>query len=261
MDEGEPQFLELGGGRGVPRRIAYRLSPGDPGRAKLLWLPGFLSDMASTKALAVADWARSNRHTLLRFDYSGHGLSGGDFLEAAIGDWLEEATLMFDALGDGPCIVIGSSMGGWLALLLARRLKEQGRSGTLAGLVLIAPAWDMTEMLMWRRFSEPRRQEVETKGVTYVPSDYGEPYPVTKRLIEEGRSHAIEGRGFDPGCPVRILQGYRDADVPWLHALALVDLLDGKDIELTLIKSGEHRLSEPQDLRRLTATIASLIQP
>jgi pimeloyl-ACP methyl ester carboxylesterase len=258
MDEGEPQFLELGGERAVPRRIAYRLSPGDPGKVKLLWLPGFLSDMASTKALAVADWARAHRHAMLRFDYSGHGLSGGDLREATIGDWLEEAALMFDALGNGPRIVIGSSMGGWLALLLARRLKEQERSGELAGLVLIAPAWDMTEMLMWRKFSERRREEVESKGVTPVPSAYGEAYPVTKRLIEEGRSHSIEGRSFDPGCPVRILQGYRDADVPWRHALALIDLLAGEDVELTLIKSGDHRLSEPQDLLRLTAAIAAL---
>ena len=167
---------------------------------------------------------------------------------------------MFDALGEGPRIVIGSSMGGWIALLLARQLAEQGRSSELAGLVLIAPAWDMTEILMWRKFSERRRNEVDAKGVTYAPSDYGEPYPITKRLIEDGRLHAIEGQGFDPGCPVRVLQGYRDADVPWQHALALLDLLKGHDLEFTLIKTGEHRLSEPQDLRRLIATIAALAE-
>ena len=149
-------------------------------------------------------------------------------------------------------------MGGWIALLVARHLAKQGRSSELAGLVLIAPAWDMTEILMWRKFSERRRNEVDAKGVTYVPSDYGEPYPITKRLIEAGRAHAIEGEGFEPGCPVRMLQGYRDADVPWQHALALLDLLTGDDVEFTLIKNGEHRLSEPEDLRRLIATIASL---
>jgi pimeloyl-ACP methyl ester carboxylesterase len=253
MDEEEPQFLEIEG-----RRIAYRRGEGDSGKVKLLWLPGFLSDMASTKALAVAAWAEAHGHSMLRFDYSGHGLSGGDFLECAIGDWLAEAAAMFDALAEGPRIVIGSSMGGWIALLLARHLAEQGRSSDLAGLVLIAPAWDMTEILMWRKFSERRRKEVLTEGVTYAPSDYGEPYPITKRLIEEGRSHAIEGKGFDPGCPVRILQGYRDPDVPWQHALALLDLLEGDDVEFTLIKSGGHRLSEPEDLRRLIATVAAL---
>jgi pimeloyl-ACP methyl ester carboxylesterase len=255
MDEGEPQFQEIGG-----RRIACRRGDGDPHKTRLLWLPGFLSDMASTKAPAVAAWAEAHGHPMLRFDYSGHGLSGGNFLELAIGDWLGEATAMFDALGEGPRIVIGSSMGGGIALLLARHLAKQGRSSELAGLVLIAPAWDMTEILMWRKFSERRRNEVEAKGVTYAPSDYGEPYPITKRLIEDGRLHAIEGEGFDPGCPVRILQGYRDADVPWQHALALLDLLTGDDLEFTLIKNGEHRLSEPQDLRRLIAAIASLTE-
>lgn len=255
MDEAEPQFLEVEG-----RRIAYRFDEGEPGKAKLIWLPGFLSDMTSTKALAVTAWARAHGHPMLRFDYSGHGLSGGNFLELGIGDWLGEAIAMFEHIGGGKRIVIGSSMGGWIALLLARRLAEQGRSGELAGLVLIAPAWDMTEILMWRKFSERRRREVETEGMTYVPSDYGNPYPITKRLIAEGRSHLIENRGFDPGCPVRILQGFRDPDVPWQHALALLDLLTGDDVEFTLIKKGDHRLSEPQDLRRLTVTIASLTE-
>ncbi len=257
MDEGEPQFLDVVS-EGRKRRIAYRRDEGEPGKPQLLWLSGFLSDMASTKAVAVADWARGEGHGTLRFDYSGHGASGGEFLEASIGDWLFEAKTMFDRLGDGPRIVIGSSMGGWLALLLARALQEEGRGDELAGLVLIAPAWDMTEMLMWRRFSERRRKEMEAEGVTYIPSAYGDPYPVTRRLIEEGRSHLLEGRGLDPGCPVRILQGMRDEDVPWQHALALVDLLQTEDVALTLIKSGGHRLSDPEDLRRLIDTIAAL---
>ena len=256
MDEGEPQFLEIEG-----KWIAYRRSGGDRGKLGLLWLPGFLSDMASTKALAVAEWAKARGHPMLRFDYSGHGLSGGDFLLATIGDWLREATAMFEVLGEGRRIVIGSSMGGWIALLLAMQLTRQERSSELAGLVLIAPAWDMTEQLMWCRFSERRRGEVEAKGVTYVPSAYGDPYPVTKRLIEEARSHLIEERDVDPGCPVRILQGMRDPDVPWQHALALAELLQGDDVEVTLIKSGEHRLSEPRDLRLLIATIAALAEP
>ena len=140
---------------------------------------------------------------------------------------------------------------------MARRLAAQGKGADLAGLVLIAPAFDMTEALMWAELPPEARAEIETKGVTYVPSDYGEPYPITKRLIEEGRSHLIAP--FDPGCPVRILQGMQDADVPWRHALALVDLLQGSDVELTLIKDAEHRQSRPQDLPRLLATIASLL--
>ncbi len=254
MDAGEPQILEIKG-----RRIAYRRGGGDAAKVKLLWLPGFLSDMASTKALVVAKWAEMHRHEMLRFDYSGHGLSGGNLLELGIGDWLGEAIAMFDRMGEGRRVVAGSSMGGWIALLLARHLAEHGRSAELAGLVLIAPAWDMTEMLMWRQFSERRQNEVRAEGVTYVPSGYGDPYPITKLLIEEGRSHLIENRGFDPMCPVRILQGYRDPDVPWQHALALLDLLTGDDVEFTLMKSGEHRLSEPEDLRRLIAAIAPLV--
>jgi pimeloyl-ACP methyl ester carboxylesterase len=150
-------------------------------------------------------------------------------------------------------------MGGWIALLLARHLAHQGRSDELAGLVLIAPAFDMTETLMWRELPQAAKDEIERNDATYVPSAYGDPYPITRHLIEEGRSHLIEGHPFDPGCPVRILQGMLDPDVPWRHALALVDLLAGADVELTLIKGGDHRLSEPQDLQRLTAAIAALV--
>jgi pimeloyl-ACP methyl ester carboxylesterase len=195
----------------------------------------------------------------MRFDYSGHGLSGGDFLQASIGDWLEEAIAVWGRMGGGPRIVVGSSMGGWLALLLARHLTKVGLTRQLAGLVLIAPAWDMTEALMWRAFPAALRHELERNGVIYLPSAYGEPYPVTKHLIEEGRAHLLAGRPFDPGCPVRILQGMQDPDVPYAHALELVDLLSAADVGLTLIKDGDHRQSGPEDLRRLIATIAALV--
>jgi pimeloyl-ACP methyl ester carboxylesterase len=255
MDAPEPQFLDVGTGR-KHRRIAYRLSSGD--EPALLWLPGFLSDMASTKATAAAAWAAEQSLAMMRFDYSAHGLSGGDLTQAVIGDWVEESIAVWELMGRGPRIVIGSSMGGWIALLLARHLARQGRSHELAGLVLIAPAFDMTEALMWRELPQAAKDEIETKGATYVPSAYGAPYPITKHLIEEGRSHLLGGHSFDPGCPVRILQGVRDPDVPWRHALALVDLLTCAEVELTLIKDGDHRLSEPQDLQRLTAAIAAL---
>ncbi|HUT47706.1 MAG TPA: alpha/beta hydrolase [Alphaproteobacteria bacterium] len=255
MDEQEPQFLEVGAGDGA-RRIAYRLSRARRPGPQLIWFPGFLSDMASTKAAAIADWADAEGLAMMRFDYSAHGRSSGKLLDACIGDWLEQSLAVWDLMGNAPRIVIGSSMGGWIALLLARHLAKQGRSDELAGLVLIAPAFDMTETLMWRELPPEARAEIETKRVTYVPSDYDDPYPITKRLIEEGRSHLLTP--FDPGCPVRILQGMRDPDVPWRHALALIDLLTGPDIELTLIKDAEHRQSRPEDLRRLTATIAAL---
>jgi pimeloyl-ACP methyl ester carboxylesterase len=257
MDDSQPQFLEAGADLRC-RRIAYRRRGGKG--PPLLWLSGFLSDMASTKATAIAEWAAEQGLAMTRFDYSGHGLSGGDLLDASIGDWLEESMAVWELMGGGPRIVIGSSMGGWIALLLARHLARQGRSDELAGLVLIAPAYDMTETLMWHELPQAAKDEIARIGVTYVPSAYGDPYPITRHLIEEGRTHLLEGHPFDPCCPVRILQGMRDPDVPWRHALALVDLLTRADVELTLIKGGDHRLSGPGDLERLTATIATLVE-
>jgi len=260
MDEQEPQFLDVGEGP-KRRRIAYRWAgEGPDSRAvALLWLPGFLSDMASTKAAALGQWAEANGHAMLRFDYSGHGVSPGDLLQASIGDWLEEATAMLGLLEGRRVIAIGSSMGGWIAMLLARALARAGDT-RLAGLVLIAPAWDMTEKLMWEKMSPKTRAVVETEGVFYAPSNYGDPYPLTRILIEEGRNHLLAAGGIEAGAPVRILQGMRDADVPWQHALALVDLIAGDDVELTLVKDGDHRLSGPEDLRRLERAVAALVE-
>ncbi|MGH6865251.1 MAG: alpha/beta hydrolase [Methyloceanibacter sp.] len=260
MDEQEPQFLEIGQGR-KRRRIAYRLADAKEGgdNVALLWLPGFLSDMASTKALALAEWARANGHSMLRFDYSGHGLSEGNLLDATVGDWLEEAAAMLALAGGRRVIVVGSSMGGWTALLLARRMVQNGESARLAGLVLIAPAWDMTERLMWHQMSEEVKAKVEQEGVHYVPSLYGDPYPITRHLIEDGRKHLVGTGMIDPCVPVRILQGMRDPDVPWGHALDLVHLLACDSVELTLIKDCDHRQSRPEDLRRLETTVAALV--
>ncbi|HEV7463197.1 MAG TPA: alpha/beta hydrolase [Methyloceanibacter sp.] len=257
MDDREPQFLKVGQGP-KRRRIAYRFASASSDFA-LLWLPGLLSDMASTKALALAAWAKTHGHSMLRFDYSGHGFSEGSMLEASIGDWLNEALAMLSLIGKRRTIVIGSSMGGWIALLLARHLTRTGGSERLAGLVLIAPAWDMTERLMCHRLPPAAKEAIEREGVYYEPSLYGQPYPLTKRLIEEGRTHLIGEGLLDPGAPVRILQGMCDPDVPWGHALDLVDLLCGADVELTLIKDGDHRQSRPEDLRRLEATVAALV--
>jgi esterase/lipase len=258
MDHQEPQFLELGQGP-KRRRIAYRFDEGsDAASSAVVWLSGFMSDMASTKVGALTDWAHVRGYAMLRFDYSGHGVSDGSLLQTCVGDWLEEATAMLALAGDRRLVLVGSSLGGWIALLLARALKAAG-DARLGGLVLIAPAWDMTEKLMWEKMSEKTKRIVETEGVFYAPSDYDAPYPLTKILIEEGRNHLLAEVDVEVGVPVRILQGMRDEDVAWQHALALVDLLAGDDVELTLVKDGDHRLSGPEDLRRLERTVGALI--
>lgn len=255
-----PQFLEVADDAGS-RRIAYRLERG--GHADLpplVWLSGYLSDMDSTKASALADWARAEGLTLLRFDYSGHGLSSGTARDGTIGRWLAESLAALTLLEGRPPILVGSSLGGWIALLMLRRMAEAGAPA--AGAVLIAPAWDMTEALMWRQFSPEVRDEIEREGIYLQASTYApEPYPITRALIEDGRMHLLEGSGFDPGCPVRILQGMQDADVPPPRALQLMLLLEGPDVVLTLVKDGDHRLSTPADLARMTRAIAELAMP
>lgn len=260
----EPQFVEIGQDSkrqaSKRRRIAYRFDEGqDASSPAVFWLSGFLSDMASTKVSALSAWAKHEGHAMLCFDYSGHGVSGGDILKASVGDWLEEAATMLELLKGRRVILVGSSLGGWIGLLLARALAKSG-DARLGGLVLIAPAWDMTEKLMWEKMSKKTRVIVETEGVFYAPSDYDDPYPLTKVLIQEGRNHLLAAGGIEVGCPVRILQGLRDEDVPWQHALAIVDLIEGDDVEITLVKDGNHRLSSPEDLRRLTRTVGALIE-
>jgi pimeloyl-ACP methyl ester carboxylesterase len=260
-DMTEPaQFLNFTASGDIDRRIAYRrLAASRAGLPGLVWLCGFNSDMISTKAAALAAWAADRGAGYLRFDYSGHGESGGRLADFTIGDWLTDSLAAFRQLTAGPQIVIGSSMGGWLALLLARALEaEAADRGRLASLVLIAPAWDMTEELMWNRFPPETRAALARDGAIYRPSQYGEPFPLTRALIEEGRTHLIAS-GMDAGCPVRILQGMRDPDVPWQHALRLVDLLRGEDVRLTLIKDAEHRLSRDGDLAALYAMIAEFM--
>jgi pimeloyl-ACP methyl ester carboxylesterase len=254
----------------------------------------------------------------VRFDYSGHGESGGDFTAGTIGRWLEESAAVFAAFVKGPVVLIGSSMGGWLALLLVRELKRRGAaspgsplpsgevgarsapgeglrsienptpphpnplptgergfaaarattlintaaaadtgSGSVAGLVLIAPAVDFTEELMWKRFPDEVKQQIETQGSWQRPSQYSEaPYPITRGLIEEGRKHLLLGGLIETGCPVRILQGVKDPDVPWQHAVELSSRLARDDVVLTLVKDGDHRLSRPEDIERLIAAVA-----
>ena len=254
----EPAFIEVGSGDGQ-RRIAVRARAGNfPG---LIWLGGFNSDMTGTKALALDEWAAKNGRACVRFDYSGHGESGGTFIDGTIGRWLEESVAVFEQFCRGPQVVIGSSMGGWMALLLARALaRREAPNASLAGLVLIAPAPDFTEQLMWNGFSDEIREEIMSKGVWMRPSEYGDgtPYPITRALIEEGRNHLLLGSAIEGGCPVRILQGAQDPDVPWQHAFALAHRLPAEDVVLTMIQDGDHRLSRPQDIARILAAVAEM---
>jgi len=253
--EGPPTFIEVGEGAGG-RKIAVRARGGKgPG---LFWLSGFKSDMQGTKALALDAWAGEHGRAAVRFDYSGHGESGGDFADGTIGRWLEESVAVFERFGEGPQVVIGSSMGGWMALLLAREIRKRSCNASLAGLVLIAPAPDFTEELMWKTFPANVKQEIETRGFWLTPSEYGEPYPITRNLIEEGRNHLVLGSAVDVGCPVRILQGAQDPDVPWQHAFALTHRLPAEDVVLTMIQDGDHRLSRPQDIARILAAVAEM---
>ena len=207
----------------------------------------------------LAETAVERNRACVRFDYSGHGESGGAVVDGTIGRWLEETVAVFEQFCAGPQVVIGSSMGGWMALLLARELaRRPARRASLAGLVLIAPAPDFTEELMWKGFSRQARHDIETKGVWLRPSQYGEPYPITRALIEEGRNHLLLGSAIEVGCPVRILQGAQDPDVPWQHAFALTHRLPVDDVVLTMIQDGDHRLSRPQDIARILAAVAEM---
>jgi pimeloyl-ACP methyl ester carboxylesterase len=250
------EFIDVGRGADA-RRIAVRARDGAaPG---LFWLGGFKSDMKGNKAEALARFAADKARGFVRFDYSGHGESPGDFADGTIGRWLEESLAVFARFCRGPQVVIGSSMGGWLALLLARELRRPPANtppASLAGMVLIAPAVDFTEELMWKKFTPAAKRELETSGAWQRPSQYGnEPYPITRRLLEEGRQHLLLGGLIETACPVRILQGVEDPDVPWGHAVELVSRLGQDDVVLSLVKDGDHRLSRPEDLERLIAAV------
>ena len=257
MNDNSLKFLEIGTAD-ERRTIAVRERPGQsPG---LFWLSGYKSDMRGTKAEALAHWAEQAGRACVRFDYSGHGESGGgEFTDGTIGRWLADALGVFDAYCRGPQILVGSSMGGWLALLLVRALRQRPQAGpaSVAGLVLIAPAVDFTEELMWKRFTPEIKRELEDKEVWARPSEYSaEPYLVTRQLIDEGRNHLLLGGMIETGCPVRILQGVEDPDVPWHHAVELVSRLASDDVVLTLVKDGDHRLSRPEDIERLIRAVA-----
>ncbi|WP_108660716.1 alpha/beta hydrolase [Acuticoccus kandeliae] len=235
--------------------VAVRITEGaDP---SVLWLGGFRSDMIGGKATALAEWGADHGRRVVRFDYRGHGESGARFEDCTLSDWLADARLVHETYCPGRTIAVGSSMGGWIALLMARALAREGRP--FAGLVLIAPAADFTERLMWPRLPEPVRETILSEGVAYLPSEYGPPLPITRRLFEDGRQHLLYGdTPIETGCPVHILQGVEDPDVPYGHVLELVEHLAHDDVVLTLIKDGDHRLSREADLARIIAAVEGI---
>ena len=258
-DQSLPQLLMVGDGTSS-RRIAYRNRLAkESGRPGIVWLCGFKSDMRSTKASALHSWAVKQDRGFLRFDYSGHGESEGAFESGTIGLWLEDSLAIIRSASQGPQILVGSSMGGWLALLAAQALHASGEDARLAGLVLIAPAVDFTEALMWEQMAPKVRNEVVEQGVWLRPSPYSpDPYPITRELIEEGRHHLMLGGTIRTHCPVHILQGMQDEDVPWRQATKLVEHLAGDPVVLTLVKDGDHRLSRDEDIERLIAAIEAI---
>ena len=254
MRESEDHVIEVGDEEA--RRIAVRHRAG--ATPTLVWFGGFRSDMGATKATALDAWAGETGRACLRFDYSGHGESSGRFEDGTIGRWCEEAGAAVERLAGHRPIYVGSSMGAWIALLVGRAMRSARPERAPAGLVLIAPAVDFTERLMWDAFSPAERAAIERDGVYRRPSLYGEPYPITHGLIEEGRRHLMLSGPILPGCPVHVLQGMHDPDVPWRHALALVERLPADDVQLTLVKDGDHRLSRPQDLDLLRRSLDAM---
>jgi pimeloyl-ACP methyl ester carboxylesterase len=245
-----PEYLVRGASK---PRIAYRRIRGKS--SGVVFCAGFMSDMTGSKALATEEFARGRGHACLRFAYSGHGESEGRFEDGTIGSWFEDALAAFDALTDGPQIVVGSSMGGWIALLLAR-----ARAARVAALVGIAPAPDFTEDLVWAKMPEAKRAELMEKGVLYEPSDYGEkPYAITRALIEDGRKHLLLRGPLAYSGPVRLLHGMRDPDVPRDLSPKIASVLTAADVRVTLIKDGDHRLSRDEDLDLLRATLGELL--
>ena len=234
------------------RRIAYHFTAGQG--PSVVFLGGFKSDMTGTKAVYLQDWAETQGRSFLRFDYSGHGVSSGDFLDGAIGDWFEDALAVIAAVTSGPLVLVGSSMGGWIALLVARAIPAR-----IVGLVGIAAAPDFTEDSMWADFSEAQRAEIMAKGQIALPSEYSDaPYIITRRLIEEGRNRLVLRSPLALNFPARLLQGTDDIDVPPSVALRLLDHAEGDDIRLTLVKGADHRFSTPACLTLIIDALADV---
>jgi len=240
--------------RGDGTELAWsRLDGASP---TVVFLPGFRSDMTGDKATALAAFCVSRGQAMLRFDYSGHGASGGQFERGTIGIWAEDALTVLDRLAPGQVILVGSSMGGWIALLTALRRPER-----VAAIVGVAAAPDFTETLMWDAMTFDERARLMHLGWLQVASQYGEPTTITRALIEDGRKHLLLDKPILLDCKVRLLHGQADPDVPWEIALRTAEQLTGTDVEVVLVKDGDHRLSRPRDLALLRRTLASLLAP
>ena len=233
------------------RRIAYDLTPGTgPG---VVFLGGFKSDKEGSKALYLEDWAKASGRAFLRFDYSGHGQSSGVFEEGAIGDWAEDAEAAIHALTNGPQVLVGSSMGGWISALIARKKPDN-----VAAFIGIAAAPDFTEDGFWADFSGSERAQLRDVGYVDVPSDYGEPYRITQRLIEDGRDHLVMRTPLEMPFPVRLLQGTADTAVTRDTALAFFDHIESPDSRLSFVAGADHRFSDAACLKLITDTIEAL---
>jgi pimeloyl-ACP methyl ester carboxylesterase len=244
-----PAFLDSG--RGVS--IAYHSTPGkSPG---VMFCGGFMSDMTGGKALALEAFCRARGQAFVRFDYAGHGQSSGRFEDGTIGGWTEDALAVLDRVAQGPQVIVGSSMGGWIAINLALARPDQ-----LKALVGIAAAPDFTEDLIWHDLPPEAKMMLETDGVVYERSEYDDkPYPITMNLIHEARDHLRLRGEIAIDAPVRLLHGMLDADVPWKRSLMLAEKLRTPDVRVVLVKDGDHRLSREQDLALLTRTVEELI--
>jgi pimeloyl-ACP methyl ester carboxylesterase len=239
--------------RGDGIELAWNLIPGN--EPTIMFLPGFRSDMTGDKASALAAFAMQRGQAMLRFDYSGHGASGGDFLEGTVGRWAADALTVLDHLTTGRLVLVGSSMGGWIGLLTALARQER-----VAALIGIAAAPDFTRDLMWESMLPAERETLLRDGVLHVPSQYGAPVPITRRLIEEGDAYRVLTGSIPLRCPVRLLHGQADPDVPWTLSLKVAQQLASDDVQVLLVKDGDHRLSRPRDLSLLTRTLAALLE-
>jgi pimeloyl-ACP methyl ester carboxylesterase len=253
MNATQPEYIDVAETRIAVRRLAGR-APG------VMWLGGYKSDMLGTKAETLAGWARKTGRAFLRHDYSGHGESEGAFADGTISKWLAESLAVLRHYAEGRQILVASSMGAWIALRMVQELRKAGED-RVAALLLLAPAPDFTAELVEPALSEAQRRDLERQGYFEVPSDYSqEPYIYTRALIEDGRANLVMTAPIDTHCPVHILQGLADPDVPSAHALKLTSLLPADDVTLSLIPDGDHRLSRPQDLDMLVRTLGALIE-
>ncbi|AYM58757.1 alpha/beta hydrolase [Agrobacterium fabrum] len=260
MTEQAAEFLHIGMGEDA-RNIAFlhRPATSQPDAPTLVWLGGYRSDMTGTKAVELDRFAAENGLACLRLDYSGHGASGGDFNKGTISRWLEEALAVVCAKASSRVVLVGSSMGGWIALRMIEELRKAGGAPSVAGLVLIAPAPDFTQELIEPSLSDAEKTSLAERGYFEEHSDYSpEPNIFTRALMEDGKQNRVLTGIITTGCPVHVLQGMRDPDVPYQHALKLIEHLPSDDVVLTLIRDGDHRLSRPQDIERMLAAVKAL---